>query len=154
MKAERSILINAPADKVYRQIADYREGHSRILPSRYLHSLEVETGGFGAGTIIRCKLRIFGKDRSFRAAATEPEPGRILTETDLAVQIRTTFTVDPQPNTQATKVTISTELGRPDGMFKKVEIFVAGMFLRRVYSEQLRLLKAVSEMSGVFGSGL
>jgi hypothetical protein len=149
MKAERSILINASAETVYRQIADYRLGHPRILPRRYLHSLEVEAGGFGAGTIIRCKLRIFGSDRTFRAAVAEPEPGRILTETDLAVEIRTTFTVDPQPNTQKTKVMISTELGQPDGLLKKVEIFAAAMFLRRVYSEQLRLLKAVSEMSRI-----
>jgi hypothetical protein len=113
MKVEASTYINASSDVVYRLIADYREGHPRILPPQYLHSLEVESGGFDAGTIIRCKLRILGKDQEFRAAVSEPVPGRILVETDLSESIQTTFIVDVEPKTQQTKVTIRTDLGRP-----------------------------------------
>jgi len=47
-----SALIPAPAQKVCDLIADYRDGHPRILPKPYFVSMEVEQGGYGAGTVI------------------------------------------------------------------------------------------------------
>jgi hypothetical protein len=94
-KAEASATINAPAALVYSIIADYRDGHPHILPKPYFLGLEVERGGFGAGTVIRFRVRVMGKTQAFRAAVTEPEPGRVLVESDLDGGPQTTFTVEP-----------------------------------------------------------
>lgn len=67
VRVERSALIRANARGVYRLIADYREGHPRIVPKQYFPRLEVERGGVGAGTIIRFQLRAFGATREVRA---------------------------------------------------------------------------------------
>lgn len=40
-----SKLIAVPAAKIYAIIADYRNGHPRILPKPLFVSLEVEQGG-------------------------------------------------------------------------------------------------------------
>ena len=99
-----SARIEAPARRVYELIADYRDGHKRIVPPRYFKSLDVEEGGFGAGTIIRVTMHILGADRTYRARVTEPEPGRVITETDLENGLATSFTVTP--NGDAADVTI------------------------------------------------
>jgi hypothetical protein len=62
-----SKIINAPAGQIYNLIADYREGHTAILPKSYFSALEVEEGGYGEGTVIRYQMRILGRTRSFRA---------------------------------------------------------------------------------------
>jgi hypothetical protein len=52
-----SAVINAPAKQVYTILADYHDGHPRILPQQYFSSLEVERGGVGAGTVLRFQMR-------------------------------------------------------------------------------------------------
>jgi len=37
--------VHAPADRVYDLIADYRNGHPRIVPPKYFRNLVVERGG-------------------------------------------------------------------------------------------------------------
>jgi hypothetical protein len=63
-------IINAPAERIYEILADYRNNHPRILPRHYFLSLDVEAGGFGAGTIVNFKMRILGQTRSFRSLIT------------------------------------------------------------------------------------
>ena len=63
--------IDAPPDRVYAIIADYRNGHPHILP-RAFRNLTVEKGGVGAGTIIRFEVRALGQTQRFRAFVTEP----------------------------------------------------------------------------------
>lgn len=86
-------IIHAPAEMIYEILADYRTSHPRILPKPYFLSMDVEEGGFGAGTIVNFKMRILGQTRAFRTLITEPEPGRVLLETDLASDIATKFAV-------------------------------------------------------------
>ncbi len=74
--------MDAPADRVYAIIADYRNGHPHILPKQF-RNLTVEQGGVGAGTIIRFEVRVFGQTQHFRAVVSEPEPGRVLVEENL-----------------------------------------------------------------------
>ena len=62
-----SAEIGAPAVNVYRMIADYRNGHPRIVPPRYLTNLRVDSGGYGAGTRIRYDVRAFGTTHHARA---------------------------------------------------------------------------------------
>jgi hypothetical protein len=135
--------IDAPAERLYGIVADYRESHPKIIPRPPFVSLEVEEGGYGAGTVIRCTMRVAGMRTAFRASVAEPEPGRVLVETDLAGGPVTTFTCDPMGLGRA-RVTISTLLqrrGKPVGM---VERWLIVRFLRRVYQEELRLLARVA----------
>lgn len=60
-----SALISAPAQRVYDLIADYHNGHPRILPKPYFISLEVEQGGYGAGTVINFQMKLMGRIQPF-----------------------------------------------------------------------------------------
>ena len=52
-----SARIDAAPKRVYNVIADYCNGHPRILPKQF-SDLVVERGGFGAGTVIRFRMRV------------------------------------------------------------------------------------------------
>lgn len=88
--------IAASAGITYEIIANYREHHPRILPMAF-SDVRVEQGGFGAGTVISFKYSVAGVTRSRRDVVSEPEPGRVLTESDATGQSDkvTTFTVTP-----------------------------------------------------------
>ena len=91
--AAASRIITAPAQQVYKIIADYRNTHPHILPKAYFLALEVEKGGYGAGTIVNFSMRILGRTQDFRSLITEPQPGRLLVETDIRSQSTTSFQV-------------------------------------------------------------
>ena len=99
--------VSAPAARGYAIIADYRDGHPRIIPKPPFGELIVEKGGVGAGTVIRFTMKIMGRWMTSRSEISEPEPGRVLVETDLDGKAVSTFIVEPAGD--ATKVTITTE---------------------------------------------
>jgi hypothetical protein len=136
-------VIDAPAAVVYGIIADYRDGHPRILPKPYFTALEVEAGGVGAGTIIRVTMRVLGSTRSFRAAITEPEPGRVLVERDLESGTTTTFRVQPLEGGR-TRVTFETELGKRGGIVGWLENLLTPSLLRPIYAQELELLRQLA----------
>lgn len=138
-----SVIVNASADRVYEIISDYRSGHPRILPKQ-LHSLEVEQGGIGAGTIVRCQLKVFGRNKTFRAEISEPEPGRVLLEKDLATGMETTFTVAPGRSGSECGVTITTKMNSRTGIIGKIERYMIERILRPIYKEELQILKRVA----------
>jgi Polyketide cyclase / dehydrase and lipid transport len=139
-----SATIPARRERVYSLIANYKDGHPRILPKQFT-SLVVEQGGVGAGTIIRFQMRVFGKKRAFHAAITEPEPGRVLVETDLDVNgAVTTFTVNPGGAPADSHVTISTELGVRSGFLGKIEKTLSTLLLRPMYVQELENLARVA----------
>jgi hypothetical protein len=92
LSAER--LIDAPADVVYRCIADYERHHrpGGFLPPQF-HDFQILRGGVGAGTLMTFKVSLAGRTRTVTHEVTEPEPGRVLIEGDALDQ--TTFTVEP-----------------------------------------------------------
>ena len=139
--AEATRIVHAPAAGVYEIIADYRTQHPRILPKPYFLSLDVEEGGFGAGTIVNFKMRLLGKTQSFRSLITEPEPGKTLLETDLSSGVVTRFDVLPLENGEQTQVTITTELRNRGG----VESLVAKLLLQKIYHQELELLAKLAE---------
>lgn len=141
--ATASRVIDAPAQTIYNIIADYRNSHPAILPKPYFLSLDVEEGGVGEGTIVRFQMRILGQTQTFRALITEPEPGRVLRETDMNTHIPTTFTVLPLGDEHHTKVTIRTEL-KNRGF---VEGLVAKLLLQKIYTRELGLLAEIAENS-------
>ena len=142
-RASGSALISAPARAVYALIADYRDGHPRILPPEYFPRLEVEQGGVGAGTIIRFQVRLLGAVRDVRAAVTEPTPGSVLVETDLATGARTTFTVTPEGGGGTCRVEIRTEW-EAKGLRGWVERMTAPRILRKLYAAELAQLAVVA----------
>lgn len=139
LRVSASAEIGAAAVNVYRMIADYRNGHQRIIPPQYFRNLEVDAGGYGAGTQIRYELRAFGTTRHTRARVSEPEPGRVLVETDLTKGAVTTFTVDSLGGRRSL-VTISTELPIRRGIMGAIERAMARRYLRKVYAAELAQL--------------
>jgi hypothetical protein len=145
-----SAIIPARRERVYSLIANYHDGHPRIIPKQF-SNLTVEQGGVGAGTIIRFQMSILGRKQTFRAAITEPEPGRVLVETDLdSSGAVTTFTVDPGTAPADSLVTISTELPVRSGFLGRVERVLATLLLRPIYLKELQNLARVA--TGPFGA--
>jgi hypothetical protein len=137
--------IEAPAARVYSIIADYTQHHRRILPREYFKSLEVEEGGVGAGTRIHVKMRVLGTTIEFRHIVSEPEPGRILIESDVDADggSVTTFTVDPVDSGAASILTISTEFTtQRNGILGRIERFLTIRVLQRIYKKELSLISA------------
>lgn len=147
IRVSASAAIPAPAEAVYDLLADYRDGHPAVLPQRYFTGLAVERGGRGAGTVIRFGMRSFGRTRTIRAEITEPEPGRVLAERDLATGALTRFIVEPAASGAGCRVTITTEWATP-GLTGWIERLAAPSFLRRVYLEELANLARVATMRG------
>jgi hypothetical protein len=137
-------VVNAPAERTYALIADYRDGHPRIIPRPPFVSLDVEQGGTGEGTVIRFQMRILGRTRTFRAAITEPEPGRVLAETDLDTGAVTTFIVVPVHDGRQSHITITTRLETRGGLLGSVERFLVTRLLRPVYRREIGQIGAVA----------
>lgn len=132
----------APAGYIYTILADYHDGHPRTLPGRWFRDFHVERGGFGSGTVIRFTMPALGVERRVRASVSEPEPGRVLLERDLASGALTTFTVEPTPRGGST-VTITTDLTVRPGIAGRIERALTSAFLHRVFREQLARLGAI-----------
>jgi polyketide cyclase/dehydrase/lipid transport protein len=139
-RVEASAHIDAPPAHVYSIIADYHVGHPSILPKPF-RNFVVEKGGIGAGTIIRFEVHAFGTITRCRAIVTEPEPGRMLVETNVEpAESPTTFTVVPGAN-GGTDVTLLTEATTSRaGLAGVFERFMSARFLKKLYAEELQLL--------------
>ena len=83
--------VGAPAPLTYRLIAD-DEHHRHILPAGF-SDFQVLEGRVGAGTLHRFKVTAGGRERQYVMRVEEPEPGRVITETDQSSSLVTTFTV-------------------------------------------------------------
>lgn len=137
-----SALIAAPPQQLYAIIADYHQGHPAILPKPPFVSLTVEEGGMGAGTRLLIRMRVLGQLRSYHAIVTEPEPGRVLVETNDNGYV-TTFTVEPHAEGQQAYVTIETEM-RASGPRGILEHWFVARLLRPVYVKELEQLAALA----------
>lgn len=135
VSAERRI--DAPARRVYHYIRDFREHHPRFLPPQF-SDFQVESGGVGAGTVHSFTMTLGGRATEYRVRVGEPEPGRVLIESDPSRRMLTTFTVDPEMD-GGSRVRIETRWFT-DGVQGVVERLVAPRMLRRVYQAELDLL--------------
>jgi hypothetical protein len=135
--AEAERFIDAPANRLYHYLADFRTHHPHILPSEF-SDFEVETGGVGAGTVHRFRMTLGGRSETYRVRVGEPDPGRVLIESDPSRRMLTTFTVERQAGGGAL-VRIQTRW-YTDGVKGLFERLVAPRLLARVYREELRLL--------------
>lgn len=138
VSAERTV--DAPADTVYRYIADMREHHPHFLPPAF-SDFQVESGGVGAGTVMRYKLTVGGRTSELRVTVAEPEPGRVLTEsaTDGSNSI-TTFTVAPEGG--ASRVQIHSAWDAAGGIGGVLGRVFAPRMLRAIITDELARLDA------------
>ena len=150
IKTKTAAVLEARPEDVYATIADYREGHPKILPKENLYDLQVEQGGYGAGTIHRFKARALGVEQSYYQVVSEPEPGRVLVERDIdSVQnLATTFTVIPLEQGQKSHVEIATTMNASPGLKGFVERIVFSLAFPPIYRKELKLLEAVAQKRG------
>jgi hypothetical protein len=130
--AERTVP--APAAAVYALLADYRNGHPRILPPSF-SDLTVLQGGTGAGTVIRFALRLAGRKQEVEARVEEPEPGRVLSEIYPEKSAVTRFIVDPVGN--QSRVRIETSWERSRGLAGVIERLLTPRMFRKLYTQEL-----------------
>ncbi len=149
IKAQAASILAARPEDVYATLADYRQGHPRILPKNF-YDLQVEQGGYGAGTVIRYKARILGVEQSLYQCVSEPEPGKVLVEQDInsSQNVTTTFRVLPLEQGQKSHVEISTTLNASPGFQGFFERILVPIVNSRVYRKELKLLEAVAQKRG------
>jgi uncharacterized protein YndB with AHSA1/START domain len=129
--------IDAPPERVYAVLADYRQHHPRIVPPEYFQSVEVLEGGVGAGTRTRVTMKVLGTTRTFEHVISEPEPGRVLREANEDGTDATTFTVTPGATSDSTHLTIATEIESRPGFAGAIESLLTPLLLRRIYRKEL-----------------
>lgn len=133
-------VIGAPAATVYGYLADMREHHPQFLPPAF-SDFQIESGGVGAGTVTRFKLTAGGRSREYRMQVAEPEPGRVLSESDTNSSLVTTFTVTPAGE-DASRVQISTTWDGAGGIGGFFERLFAPRVMRGLYADELERLNA------------
>jgi uncharacterized protein YndB with AHSA1/START domain len=134
--AERTI--DAPAGQVYGHLADMRQ-HPSFLPPAF-SDFQVEEGGVGAGTVTTFAVTAGGRTRTYRMRVTEPEPGRVLVESDANSSLVTTFRVEPRGDKSL--VRISTSWDGASGVGGFFERTFAPKAMHRIYLDELERLNA------------
>lgn len=135
VSAERRI--EAPPEQVYAYLADMRQHHPNFLPPAF-SDFQVESGGVGAGTVTRFTLNAGGRSRNYRMQVGEPEPGRVLTESDTESSLITTFTVEPMGGESRVQITTTWEgAGGVGGFFERL---FAPRVMKGLYADELERL--------------
>ena len=138
--------MNAPADAVFGYIRDMREHHPKFLPPAF-SDFQVESGGVGAGTVTRFKVTAGGRTREYQMTVDEPEPGRVLRESDNNSSLITKFTVTPREGAQgaASQVEISTSWQGAGGIGGFFERTFAPRAMRAIYEDELQRLDTYAQ---------
>ena len=145
---QAAALIDAPAERVYGILADYKDGHPGILPKSFFESLTVEKGGYGAGTVFSVTSKFLGIRRTARMVVSEPQPGCLLAETDDEHGLYTTFRVSPEHHDRHAHVTIQTDFRRSPGLRGVIEAWLYPKMFRSVYVAELEQLARLSNVRG------
>ncbi len=139
--------VGAPADLTYRLIADDTH-HQRFLPDSF-SDFETLEGGVGDGTLHRFKFDSGRSVREYRMRVSEPEPGRVLTETDEGSSLSTTFTVTPSGDGCLVKIATQwTGAGGIGGFFERT---FAPKVLRGIYADELSRLDTYAREQAAAG---
>jgi ribosome-associated toxin RatA of RatAB toxin-antitoxin module len=138
--AER--MVNAPADAVFGYIRDMNV-HPKFLPPAF-SDFQVESGGVGPGTVASFKVTAGGRTREYRMTVDEPEPGRVLRESDNNSSLITKFTVTPREGDQhaVSAVKISTTWQGAGGVGGFFERTFAPRAMKAIYEDELQRLDA------------
>lgn len=133
---EQEGAVGASAELTYRLIAD-DEHHQRFLPAGF-SNFKVLEGGTGAGTLHCFTVKAGARTREYTMRVDEPEPGRMITETDQGSSLVTRFTVTPSANT--CRVLIATSWEGAGGIGGFFERLFAPRVMRRMYADELARL--------------
>jgi hypothetical protein len=131
--------VGAPPEQTYRYLADMREHHPKILSPAF-SGFVVECGGVGAGTVVRFKVTAGGHSREYRMEVSEPDPGRVIRESDTNSSLVTTFTVTAEGS--GSRVRIATEWDGAGGIGGFFERTLAPQVMRGIYADELARLDA------------
>lgn len=139
-------VVGAPPDTVYGYLADMRVHHPRFLPPAF-SDFEVESGGVGDGTVTRFRVTAGGRSREYHMTVSEPEPGRVLKESDTNSSLSTTFTVASEGDRSRVRIATSWEgAGGIGGFFERM---FAPKAMRSIYADELvRLDRYAQEQAG------
>ena len=142
-------ILSAQPKAIYDAIADYEHGHPNIVPPENFFDMRVEQGGYGAGTIIRFKVKALGVVTELHGRISEPEPGRVLVEEYInsPQNMVTTFTVIPLEDNQRARVIISTVMNPRSGLTGLVERILIPRINGYIYRKELRRLEAFAQKS-------
>ena len=94
----------------------------------------------GEGTINRFTVTAGGRTREYRMKVAEPEPGRVLTESDTGSSLVTKTTVTPRGSISL--VEISTTWDGAGGIGGFFERLFAPRVMRGIYANELERLDA------------
>jgi len=136
INVEQEGRVGAPADLTYGLIADDTH-HQQFLPEGF-SDFEILEGGVGAGTLHRFKVQAGGRVREYVMRVDEPEPGRVISETDQNSSLVTTFTVTPAG--EGCMVRIRTQWEGAGGIGGFFERTFAPKVMRKMYADELARL--------------
>ena len=139
-RAHAEQLIDAPPAAVYAVLADYTTQHPQIMPASLFSNLTVESGGVGAGTVFHITLRMLGRRQRLHMRVGEPEPGHLLTETNLDTGVVTRFSVASQDGGRRTLARISSEWETAGGPRGLADRLATPLLMGRIFARQLRQL--------------
>lgn len=137
---EVSAVIAARPEAICAILSDYRAAHQAILPKPYFADLVIKQGGQGAGTVFRVRMDVMGTSTHFHMVVSEPQPGKVLMETDDEAWVATTFTLEPVTADAQTRVTITSDFRPSPGIRGLAERLLNPPITRRIYRQELRLL--------------
>jgi hypothetical protein len=141
LHVEMSHIIDASPEQLYAIVRDYHVGHPAILPKEYFtKGLTVEQGGVGAGTVIRTSVTMWGNEYPFRSIVSEPEPGRLLVETDTETGQYTNFVFEPLNGGRQTRVTFASEFPVVKGLMGVIQRLSMPSIVRKMYIKELHNL--------------
>lgn len=124
-------------ETVYRLIADFENHHPRFLPPAF-SDFGIEQGGVGAGTVHHVTIKAAGQSQTYRMRVDEPDPGRVLTETEIDGPALTTYTVDPDDG--GSRVRLVTEWETAGGLAGLADRLLGPRLVRRLYNDLLERL--------------
>jgi hypothetical protein len=139
-RAHAEQLVDASPAAVYQVLADYSTHHPRIMPASLFSDLEVERGGVGAGTVFHITLRTMGRRQRLHMRVAEPEPGQVLTETNLDTAVVTVFRVAASNGGSRSLVRMSSVWEPAGGLRGLFDRLVTPPLMGRIFAKQLRQL--------------
>jgi hypothetical protein len=147
-RAHAEKLIHSRPTAIYDVLADYSTHHPKIMPTSLFSDLQVEAGGVGAGTVFHITANVLGRRQRLHMKVSEPEPGRVITETNIDTGVVTAFTVATGEGESITRTRISSEWETNGGVRGLFDRLVTPRLMSRIFARQLRELSDYMDSMG------
>ncbi len=144
IRVEVERVIGRSATDVLALLRDYRQTRPRIL-SEHFQDYAVQSGGEGSGTVVGYVLRAGRRERRYRMAVDEPDPGRVLRERDEHSTLVVTWTTISESGGERATVNVVVSWEGASGVGGFFERRFAPAAVRSIYERVLANLGAVAE---------